>query len=121
MRLNPQDMADIYASLASLQPQNRGAEYRRASRLNVHARIALWPLEGASTGPRRTGLTRDLSLTGVGLLLSFPLTPEQRFILMLPRQAGTPKLLLCCAKYVHQPAEGLFFIGAEFVTRHQQG
>jgi len=116
MHLTPQDMADIYSSLTAVRAQNRGAENRRASRLDVQAAITLWPMVQERPGPKRTGLTRDLSLTGISLLLSFPLAADQQFILLLPRQGSTPKLLLCCVRHARQPAENLFFIGAEFVT-----
>jgi hypothetical protein len=64
-------------------------------------------------GHRTVGLVKDLSQTGIGLVLAIQPTAGQYLIVELEWQ-GRAQYLLACVVFASQVDEGTFRVGAEF-------
>jgi hypothetical protein len=113
MKLPVRDFADIVAALKGVSDGISASENRKAARMHVCAKVDLHLVVDARPARTYSALTRDISLTGVGLLQSVALPPEQEVIISLPR-AGGPLFVHALAKHCRVLADGLLTAGLEF-------
>ena len=118
MQLAAQHLAEIVETVKKLEAASNGSDKRRTARFAVIARV-----EVMHTASKRvyTALTRDLSLEGIGLLQSWELAKGDSFAVSLPRGKGQVVVAQCTVQHVKQLAEGIWGIGAIFVTSGTQG
>jgi hypothetical protein len=118
MQLAAQHLAEIVETVKKLEAASNGSDKRRTARFSVIARV-----EVMHTASRRvyTALTRDLSLEGVGLLQSWPMAKGDSFSISLPRGKGLFVVAQCTVQHAKELAEGIWGIGAIFVTSGPQG
>lgn len=114
MKLSLRDFADIVRGLKESAAESQGRnEKRRASRVVLGARVQLYVIDGAKLGRGFSALTRDVSLTGMGLLQSIALPAKQEIAISLPRSA-TPLYLAAVVRHCRMLADGLLATGVEF-------
>ncbi|MGB7157213.1 MAG: PilZ domain-containing protein [Tepidisphaeraceae bacterium] len=116
MKLTAQHLAQVVNSLHAAPSDSKGAEKRRAARMEVQGNVVVAPVTpDGSLGQSFTALTRDLSFVGIGLLLATRLALGQQIVVRLPRGAAEDAMYLrCTVQHVRPLADGLFVIGAEF-------
>jgi hypothetical protein len=116
MRLAVQDFALVIEALRGPGHAGAGgAEQRKAVRMTVSTKLKVHlPREDNRTFKSYSVLSRDVSLTGVGLMQSVGLPKGTKFVLTLPR-ANRPALhVVCKVMHTQMLADGLFGIGAEY-------
>jgi hypothetical protein len=100
--------------------ESRGNEKRRHNRTEIQAKIDLALFaNGESTNPITrvyAGLTRDISLGGVGVMQYVPIEIGQKFVACLPSGKEAHLYLVCKSVFCRPLAEGVFGIGSEFVS-----
>jgi hypothetical protein len=119
MKLLLQDYALIVEALrVPATGAGGGAEKRGSPRLVVAAKLKLTLLENGKPGRTLTALTRDISVTGLGLIQSVRMDAGATFVIALPRSGNKPPMhVMCVVMHVQQLAEGVFGIGAEYVEK----
>jgi hypothetical protein len=90
-----------------------GSEKRRFARFAVVARVEVMH---TASGRMYTALTRDLSLEGIGLLQAGPMQKGEEFSVSLPRGKATHLVAQCKVMHARELADGIWGIGAIFVT-----
>src|SRR5689334_20888848 len=113
MKLPLRDFADVVAALKGALKTGEH-ESRQAARMNVSAKIDVHIVENGKPTRCYSALTRDISLTGMGLLQSVALPQDQELILCLPRPSGKPLFVQAINKHCHSLADGLLAAGLEF-------
>ena len=116
MQLTNQDFAEIVESLRGSGVPSDGYERRQATRVSVQTAVFAAPLVGGRPGSVRTMLTRDLSLTGVGLIQSTPVSENEAMIVKLPKVSKRPVFVLVKPVQCRLLAESIYAIGAQFVS-----
>jgi hypothetical protein len=118
MQLAAQHLAEIVETVKKLEAASNGSDKRRTARFCVIARV-----EVMHTASKRvyTALTRDLSLEGLGLLQSWEMAKGDSFSVSLPRGKGQFVVAQCMVQHAKQLCEGIWGIGALFVTSGTQG
>jgi hypothetical protein len=116
MKFTPQDFADVLEMLRGPSARASASEQRKSARLSVHAKVNFATYDATSNSLRHrfSGLTRDISITGVGLFQTIPLQSDEQFVLTLPRRSKSPICVICHVMHCRPLADGLFAIGAEF-------
>lgn len=115
MQLQPQLFSEALTALREADFSKGSNERRRTARFAVQTRMSLLPFrEGTVQGAALTVLTRDVSIEGLGLLLSTPLAAGTQVIAALPRDRRAPALVLCTVAHSRPLADGLWGIGAEY-------
>ena len=109
-------LADVLSAMTSMASRGLGAEKRRATRIRIEAQVTLWPMVDGTPDVATTGMTRDLSYSGVGLLVARKLQVGDQFLLRLPRTKDQPLLLRCQVTFAAEMAENLYGVGAEFIN-----
>jgi hypothetical protein len=98
-----------------------GSEKRRHNRVEIQAKIDLALLSNSPTGSHVTrvyaGLTRDVSIGGLGVMQYVPIEVGQQFIAVLPTGKDASLYMVCKSVFCRALAEGVFGIGAEFVAQ----
>jgi hypothetical protein len=113
MQLSAELYSQIVKDLTSDGLGEFGRQQRREPRVGVRAKAHILPSLSATTPiPVRV---RDMSVSGIGLLLPRELAPDRLFLLLLPKVGGHPPLRLACT-VAHCQAIGddLFAVGARF-------
>jgi hypothetical protein len=113
MQLSAELYSQIVKDLTSDGLGEFGRQQRREPRVGVRARAYILPSLSATTPiPVRV---RDMSVSGIGLLLPRELGPDRLFLLLLPKVGGQPPLRLACT-VAHCQAIGddLYAVGARF-------
>jgi hypothetical protein len=116
MRLTSQQFSEILNGLRRGEPSSpSGAEKRKFTRLRIQVMVEII---GISAGlPRKySALTRDISFGGVGLLQTIEPSPGAQIVICLPAGRTGFIPLLCAVTNSHCVAQGLFSVGAEFIT-----
>jgi len=116
MQLSPQQLSRIVASLKSSDGSSKGSEKRRFSRFAIHAQVSLYTIEQQKVGRSYTAVIRDISFGGLGLLQGSSTDKGHRFIVRLPSGPRIDLYILCTAAFCRPLADGIFGIGAEFVS-----
>jgi hypothetical protein len=91
-----------------------GSEKRRATRMELKAKINVAPITNAVTGSRVSVLTRDISIEGVGLTTGVPMRQAQKFIALLPTSEDDTLFVLCEVLHAVVVADGIFNLGCRF-------
>ena len=81
--------------------------------MTVSAKVNLHLLDNNRVVKTFSALTRDISLTGVGLLQGIALSSKQSVILALPRPT-TPLFVICIVMHCRPLADGVLSVGLEF-------
>lgn len=116
MNLTPQEMSEILGALYKAEVTD-GREKRRSTRNSVFTAVAISP-PVQNPNWTFTGLVRDVSIHGVGLLLSHKMNRAEQFLARFPRGDKRPPLVIhCVAATCRQVASELFSVGAEFAAR----
>ena len=113
MQLSAELYSQIIKDLTSDGLGEFGRQQRREPRVGVRAKAFILPsLSATAPIPARV---RDVSVSGMGLLLPRELSIDRLFLLLLPRAGGHPPLRLACT-VAHCQAIGddLFAVGARF-------
>ena len=113
MKLALRDFADVIDALKGPGENTSASEKRRAARMTVNAKVNVHLLDNNKVAKTFSALTRDISLTGVGLLQSVALSSNQNVILALPRSKG-PLFVICIVMHCRPLADGLLAVGLEF-------
>ena len=94
------------------------ADDRRLGGVRVPARdhVRLVPFNAGGGGPSRLVEVRDVSRTGIALVLAEPMDEGQTFDLKLPRAGGRAQDVLCTVRHCRPDGRGRFVVGAKFGT-----
>ena len=93
---------------------NGNAARRARPRVGLRCSLTIIPyVNGACRRPLKAW-TRDISLGGMGILVSMSMKSGDQFIVQLPKQDCKPMILLCTVKNCAQLADGLYGIGVSF-------
>lgn len=111
MQISAQHLAEIVD--AARKSESGAADKRRYVRQPVVTRVEIF---SHGTGTTYAALTRDLSVEGLGLLQSLPMARGEQFSISLPRVKARPLLAQCTVLHTREIAEGIFGIGAAFVS-----
>jgi hypothetical protein len=113
MKLALRDFAEIVETMRGPAVANGGAEHRRAARMTITYKVIAIVEEAGKPMQTYTALTRDISLTGLGLLQTIKLIPPQEVIVALPRNTK-PLFVVATALHCRPLADGLLAVGLEF-------
>src|SRR6202042_2915439 len=106
------DLSDVVTSLKNSRGEG-GSDKRQTTRLSVWSKINAHVLRDGHPPKTYSVMTRDISISGIGILQSFALPAGQEVILALPREKSP--LFVCC-KVMHSLAlaDGFTAVGMEF-------
>ena len=113
MKLPLRDFAEVIAALKGPGENLSASEKRQAARMTVCAKINVHLMDGNRATRTFSALTRDISLTGVGLLQAVALSPKQNVVLELPR-SHAPLFVCSLALHCRPLADGVLAVGMEF-------
>jgi hypothetical protein len=116
MQLTNQDFAEVLEALRGGNQSGEGFERRQSTRVAVQTAVFAAPLVAGRPGNVRTMLTRDLSLMGMGLMQSTPVSENDAFIVKLPKLSKKPVFVLVKPVQCRLLAESIYAIGAQFVS-----
>jgi hypothetical protein len=112
IKLSPQQYAGMVASLQSAAAGG-GSDKRQFSRIEVQAPVRMAMMTAGKLSRCLIALSRDVSLTGVGLYQSAKLAPKESFIISLPCEKQH-MIIVCQATFCRPLADGIFCLGAQF-------
>ena len=113
MELSVDDFSKLVQNLRGQPPAEH--DRRKATRYEMQATVTVAPVADGRVGTAFNDLTRDISVTGLGLLQSVPVAREQDLLVRLPRADGKrPWYIVCRVMHCRPVAHGLFGIGMEF-------
>jgi c-di-GMP-binding flagellar brake protein YcgR len=114
MKLALRDFADVITALKGPgQKSGAGSEKRGAARMSVTAKINIHLLDNQRVARSFSVLTRDISITGMGVLQSIALSSNQNVIVELPRPQS-PLFVICVVMHCRPLADGLLAVGLEY-------
>lgn len=113
MKLALRDFADVIQALKGPAENLSASEKRRAARMTVNAKVNVHLLDNNKLAKSFSALTRDISLTGVGLLQAVALSSTQNVVLALPRKNG-PLFVICTVMHCRPLADGVLAVGLDF-------
>jgi hypothetical protein len=113
MQLIPQHLAEIVETIKRQEHSSAGSDKRRFTRFAIIARVELM---NPASGRTYTALTRDLSQEGVGLTQSTSMAHGEKLTVSLPRGKNGSLLAHCKVAHVRELADGLWGIGASFLS-----
>jgi PilZ domain len=96
--------------------EKTNSEKRRSARLDVKANVVVGTIAEGKIAGIFTCLTRDISQTGIGLLIARPLAQNEKFLLELPRAHNAHVLVVATTTHTRVLANGIFALGAEFLA-----
>ena len=108
--------ADVFNGiLKGLKTELAAEDKRLSNRIGIRARVTLIPFTPTMRGSPVQGWCRDISTTGIGILVSDNLKVGQQFILELKRDDDDPMRLVCEIVRKAKVDADLFVIGARFL------
>ena len=81
--------------------------------MTVTAKVNVHLISNSKVIRSFSALTRDISLTGMGLLQTVALSPQQSVVIALPR-AHSPLYVVSLAQHCRPLADGILAVGMEF-------
>src|SRR5690349_948164 len=118
MQIAAQHLGEVVEAIKRMEGGGESNEKRRFSRFTVVTQVhVLTP----STGRTYTALTRDLSMEGMGLMQSVPLARGEQIAVSLPRGKAGTLIAQCTVMHARELADGIWGIGALFVSASPQG
>jgi hypothetical protein len=115
MVLTSQQFAEIIHFLRNRVVPTRGAEKRRATRIELKSQIVVVPVDHGVSGERMTAMTRDISMEGMGLLSGVAMPSGQQLVAFLPIGDGETQFVLCEVTHCGMIVDGIFTLGCRFV------
>jgi hypothetical protein len=112
LKLTSQQYAGVVASLQSAAA-SRSSDKRQFSRIDVQAPLRLGVMADNKVTRCFIGLSRDISLTGIGLYQSTKFASNEIFLLSLPC-AKQQMVIVCKATFCRPLADGMYCLGAQF-------
>ena len=82
--------------------------------MTVTARVTIHLVDNNRVTRSFSAITRDISITGIGLLQSVALSINQNVIIALPRPTSTPLFVVSTVVVCKPLADGLVAVGLEF-------
>lgn len=115
--LLPHEMFESVVTALRVAPPGREGDRRVTRRTRVSAGLRVEPL-GTDTGPPLDAWLSDLSRGGLGLIVPRPLASGLSLRAKLPAGSASQSVPVKC-RVVHcrATANGMFVVGAEFVSR----
>jgi hypothetical protein len=117
MQIAAQHLAEVVEAVKRLEA-GAPSEKRRFARFTVVTQIQIFT---PSTGRTYTALTRDLSMEGMGLMQSVVMARGEQITISLPRGKAGTLLAQCTVMHANELADGIWGIGALFVSTTPQG
>ena len=117
MQISAQHFAEVVESFKAIEASSNASDKRKFSRFAVVAKVSVL---AHSTARTYAALTRDVSLEGLGLMQSMPMKQGEQFSVALSRLKGGPIIALCTVMHARELAEGIWGIGAHYVTAKPQ-
>jgi hypothetical protein len=114
MKLALRDFADIISALKAPGEKSGSSEKRNAARMTVCAKINVHLMDDNRIARTFSALTRDISITGMGLLQGVALSSKQNVIVALPRP-NAPLFVICTVMHCRPLADGVLAVGLEFL------
>lgn len=108
--------AELLHSLAHVKGDQ--VERRAHVRAPLRLRLRIVPYEAGTTGEPMEVWTRDISASGLGILVYSPMAVGRKFIVALPGPNGPedpPLYLVCTIRNCAKMADHLYAVGASFV------
>jgi hypothetical protein len=115
MKLSAEQFAELASSFGAVESAQKH-ERRRATRMELHARVTISTIVESKRSDSLQVAICDFSARGISFLHPKPMTAGQQFVTQLPRQAGGNVHLLCTVKHCRPVGDDgkLFRVGAEF-------
>jgi hypothetical protein len=117
MQISAQHFAEVVESFKAIEASSNASDKRRFSRFAVVAKVSVL---AHGTGRAYAALTRDVSLEGLGLMQSIPMKQGEQFSVALSRIKGGPIIALCTVMHARELAEGIWGIGAHYISANPQ-
>jgi c-di-GMP-binding flagellar brake protein YcgR len=115
MNIPLQTFAQVVSILQRPTGNGDGMEKRRSSRMNVEAIVHVTVLASAKSPRTVRAITRDISQSGMGLVIGTGANAGDKLVIHLPRTPHPALLMLAVVKVCVEPADGVFKVGCEFV------
>jgi len=115
MQLTSRKFAAVVGNLKQAA-ESSGSDKRQFTRIEVQARISMAILRNGELTSIFTGLTRDVSMAGLGIFQAIDLQAGTELVINLPGEDGSPLLMRCVVKHCRMIANGIFSVGATFVA-----
>jgi hypothetical protein len=114
MKLPLQEFADVLEELQAVMSQS-DSEHRSASRMSVTARVQIHVQE-AGHWHGYLALTKDVSISGMGLLQSRVINEGREVVVQLPRKRE-PLYMGALVTHCQTLADGILAVGLQFTRR----
>lgn len=112
LRLSSQQYAAVVATFQSIAAKGNSNK-RMCTRMDIQAPVRVGIMAEGKVTRALIALSRDISLTGIGLCQSMKFADNESFLVSLPC-AKKPMVLLCKSTFCRPLADGIFCIGAQF-------
>jgi|SRR5258706_1349013 hypothetical protein len=113
MQISAQHFAEVVESFKAIEASSNASDKRRFSRFTVVAKVQVL---AHGSGRTYAALTRDVSLEGLGLMQSVSMKQGEQFSVALSRLKGGPLIALCTVMHARELAEGIWGIGAHYIS-----
>ena len=114
VKLPLREFGDVVEALKGPTVYSGLPEKRNAARINVSAKVNIYLFENNKVERCFSALTRDISLTGIGLLQTVALSSKQHVIIALTRP-HVPLFVISSVAACRPLADGLMAVGLEFL------
>ena len=112
LKLSSQQYAGVVGSLQSAAASG-GSDKRRFTRMEIQAPVTVAAMTDSQVTRCLIALSRDVSLSGIGLCQTAKFAPREKFLVSLP--CDKEQIVLVCLPMFCRPlAEGIYAIGAQF-------
>jgi hypothetical protein len=113
-KLSAQQYSGMVTSLQSAAAAG-GSDKRQFSRIEVQAPVRLAIMTDNKLTRCFIALSRDVSLSGIGLYQNAKLGPKENFVISLPCEKQH-MVIVCQATFCRPLADGIFCLGAAFAS-----
>lgn len=118
MQIAAQHLGEVVEAIKRLEGEGPSNEKRRYARFTVVTKVQIFT---PSTGRTYSALTRDLSMEGMGLMQAVPMARGEQIAVSLPRGKHGSLVAQCTVMHARELADGIWGIGALFVSTTAQG
>jgi hypothetical protein len=114
MKLTAERFAQIIGALRSDAKCGRDSERRRNPRVGLRAQVLIAIRDKEGVVNRTVTWTRDVSVGGIGLMLSKPVAMGTYFLAHLEGRDGSTDVLYQVVRCYPGPSKDIFHVGARF-------
>src|ERR1700677_484115 len=108
LKLSPQEFGKVLEALR-VSASSGGSDKRRFNRIDVEAKISLASLNNGQVNRVYDGISRDISINGMGLLQSKLFSRGENFLVCLP--LGKEEMIVKCkVTFCRSLAEGIYAV-----------